>query len=128
MAQPKTCARADFEAVVEDAAGALRDLNLQNKPAFQDKLRLLKDKRGWGHDEFMTKAAPLVQDDKIAEYDQRSGDLLGRITAMGQEGSSAKAPDCATLAELRGHMKALIEAQLAKWSYMFGKLDDELTR
>ncbi len=41
------CKRADFEAVVDEAAAVLRDLNLKNKPAFQDKLRQLKDKRGW---------------------------------------------------------------------------------
>src|SRR5262249_2825321 len=33
------CARADFEAVVDDAAAALRDLNQKNKPDFQEKLR-----------------------------------------------------------------------------------------
>lgn len=129
VAQPKACVRADFEAVVDSSAGALRDLNLQNKPAFQDKLRLLREKRGWSHDEFMVKAAPFVQDDRIAGLDQQSSDLLGRITAMGQEGTGgAKAPDCALLEELHGHMKALIEAQQAKWAYMFGKLDAELTK
>src|ERR1700730_8105308 len=47
----KECAKADFEAVVDDAAAALRDLNLKNKPNFQEKLRQLKDKRGWSHDQ-----------------------------------------------------------------------------
>ena len=72
------CAKADFEAVVDDAAGALRDLNLQNKPAFQEKLRQLKDKRGWSHDAFLKEAAPFVRDDKIAVYDQEFGAAADR--------------------------------------------------
>lgn len=128
LAQPASCAKADFEAVVDESAGALRDLNQTNKPNFQEKLRLLKDKRGWSHDQFLKAAAPFVQDDKIREYEQSSNDLLDKITAMGQEGSTAKAPDCKLLAELHGHMKSLVETQQAKWAYMFGKLDAELSK
>jgi hypothetical protein len=122
------CQRGDFEAVVDESASALRELNQTNKPAFQDKLRLLREKKKWTHDQFLTEAAPFVQDDRIADYDMRSNDLLAKITAMGQEGSVAKAPDCGVLAELHGHMKALVDVQSAKWSYMFGKIDDALTR
>ena len=123
-----TCQRADFEAVVDDAAAALRDLNQKNRPTFQDKLRALKDKRGWSHDEFMSRAAPLVADEKISEYDQASTDLLSEISTMGQEGADASTPDCALLADLRGRMSRLVETQTAKWAYMFGKLDTELTK
>ncbi len=125
-AQAQTCTRADFEAVVDDAAGALRELNQTNKPTFQDKLRQLKDKRAWSHEQFLKEAAPYVQDDAIGDFDRRSADLLNRITSMGQEGSTAKAPDCALLFELRGHMKSLVDVQQAKWTYMFGKIDKEL--
>ncbi len=124
----QACQRADFEAVVDDAAAALRDLNLKNRPTFQDKLRTLKDKRAWSHDEFMKQAAPFVADDKIAEYDQASTDLLTAISTMGQEGADAATPDCALLAELRARMARLVETQTAKWTYMFGKLDAELAK
>ncbi len=127
-APPQNCARADFEAVVDEAAGSLRDLNQSNKPSFQEKLRLLKDKRAWSHEQFLKAAAPFVQDDKIREFERSSNDLLDKITAMGQEGSTAKAPDCKLLAELHDNMKALVDAQQAKWSYMFAKLDAELSK
>ena len=45
---------------------------------------------------------------------------------MGQEGSSAKVPDCALLAELKAEMTVLVETQTAKWAYMFSKLDKAL--
>jgi len=125
---PQDCTKAEFEAVVDDAAAALRDLNLKNKPAFQEKLRQLKDKRGWSHDEFLKQATPFVRDDKIAVFDQDSERLLSDISSQGQEGAEAKTPDCALLLELRARMKVLVETQSAKWSYMFQKLDAALAQ
>ena len=124
----KECAKADFEAVVDDAAAALRDLNLKNKPDFQEKLRQLKDKRGWSHDRFMTEAAPYVRDAKIAVFDQESEQLLNDISSLGQEGADAKTPDCALLHELRARMKVLVDTQQAKWTYMFEKLNAALAQ
>jgi len=125
LAQAPQCSKGDFEGVVDEAAGALRALNQQNTPPFQGKLRQLKDKRGWSHDQFLKEAAPLVRDDTIAGFDQKSEDFLLRITTGGQTGAS-EAPDCALLAELRATMKRLVETQQAKWAYMFAKIDKEL--
>jgi hypothetical protein len=125
-AQERACARGEFEAVVEEAAAGLRDLNTKNKPTFQDKLRQLKTKRGWDNDQFLKEAAPFVRDDKIAEFDVKSDELLTAIASMGEEGANAKAPDCALLLELRARMKVLVETQNKKWTYMFEKLESEL--
>ncbi len=122
------CQRTEFEAVVDDAAAALRDLNMKNKPDFQEKLRQLKDKRGWSHDEFLKEAAPFVRDDKIAVFDQQSEQLLNDISSLGQEGAEAKTPDCALLHELRARMKVLVDTQAAKWGYMFEKLNAALAQ
>jgi len=122
------CQRADFEAVVDDAAAALRELNLKNKPDFQEKLRQLKEKRGWTHDQFLTAAAPFVRDDKIAVFDQQSDQLLNDISSLGQEGADAKTPDCALLHELRARMQVLVDTQTAKWTYMFEKLNAALAQ
>jgi hypothetical protein len=124
----QTCTRADFEAAVGEAAQALRDLNQVNKPTFQAKLRQLKTKRGWNHDQFMTEAAPIVQDQRIAAYDDQSSAFLARIEQLGAEGTSASAPDCSRLAEVRQSMKSLVEVQKAKWSYMFERVGAELAR
>lgn len=123
---PASCAKADFELVVEQAAGVLRDLNFKNKPMFQEKLRSLKDKRGWTHDEFMKQAAPFVRDEKIAAFDNSTNELLSAIATMGQEGANAATPDCALLLELRARMTVLVDTQTSKWSYMFEKIDTEL--
>ena len=120
------CARGDFEAVVDEAAMALRALNAQNKPTFQEKLRALKDKRGWSHEAFLQEAAPFVRDEKIAVYDQTSQELLAEIAVLGQEGSEAQTPDCALLDSLRERMSRLVGAQREKWDYMFAKIDTAL--
>ncbi len=117
------CNKQEFEGVVENAAVSLRDLNARNAPGFQDKLRLLRERRKWGAEEFMEKAAPFVQDERIAGYDQRSTDLLSKINSMGEAGAAASAPDCRLLDELRGTMKALIDTQIEKWAYMFAKIE-----
>jgi hypothetical protein len=122
------CAKADFEAVVEEAAGALRDLNAKNKPIFQEKLRELKTRKAWTQDQFLQEAAPFVRDDKIEAYDQTTEELLSMIAVMGQEGPSAEKPDCTLLPELRAHMTVLIETQAEKWSYMFTKIASELAK
>ena len=125
-AEPQACAKTEFEAVVEEAAGGLRELNARNKPSFQEKLTKLKDKRGWDHQQFLQEAAPFVRDDKIADFDQKSDELLSAISMMGDEGAAAKAPDCALLLELRARMKLLVQTQSEKWTYMFDKIDGEL--
>ncbi len=71
----------------------------------------------------MDKAAPFVQDERIAAYDQRSNDLLTKINTMGEAGASSGTPDCKLLDELRGTMTSLIDTQIEKWAYMFAKIE-----
>jgi len=127
-AAPATCAKAEFESAVDHAAEALRDLNNKNRPAFQSKLRALKDKRGWNDNQFLKEAEPYVKDEQITDYDSKTNELLASISSMGQEGANAPEPNCTVLGELRGLMQVLIDTQTTKWSYMFQKLDAELTK
>jgi hypothetical protein len=125
-AQALQCAKSDFEAVVDEAAGALRELASRNTPQFQAKLRQLKTKRGWSDDQLLKEAEPLVRDEKIAGFDQKSQDYLDRITSGGQTASTGASPDCKLVAELRAVMGSLVETQKAKWAYMFERIEGEL--
>ena len=128
LAQGAACKKADFEAVVDEAAAALRALNLQNTPQFQARLRQLKDKRGWSHEQFLAGAAPFVRDDAIAGYDQKSEDFLASITSAGQSQATAASLNCGLLSGLRVSLASLVETQKAKWAYMFDKIDGELRK
>jgi hypothetical protein len=121
------CGKADFEAVVNDAGAALRDLTQQNLPVLQGKLRQLKDKRSWSNDDFLKQADPLVRDETVAGFDKKSEELVARITGGGGQAETASAaPDCTLLTSLKGDLKLLVETQQAKWTHMLGKVDAEL--
>ncbi len=125
-AAPAACTKADFETVVDQSAAALRDLNIQNRPRFQEKLRALRTKKAWSEDQFLKEAVPYVKDDEIDAYDRRTTELLNRIASMGDEGTASATPDCGLYQVLRGHMNQLVETQNAKWAYMFRKIDAAL--
>ncbi len=123
------CAKVDFEAVVNAAGAALRDLNQQNTPLFQAKLRQLKDKRNWTNDQFLQQAEPLVRDETITGYDKKSEELVARITGgSGQAETEPAAPNCARLTGLQADLKLLMETQQAKWTHMFARIEQELAK
>lgn len=124
-AHTAACTRDDFATVVEQAGDTLRTLNAENTPNFQTKLRTLKERRKWNHDQFMKEAAPFVQDDQIRGFDEQTATLLNKIQGLG-EGGGGREPDCALLEILRQHMQALIETTQSKWAYMNGKIDKAL--
>ena len=128
VAQDPACKREAFEEAVDLSAAALRDLTGLNRPVFQIRLRELKDKRGWDHNQFLREAAPIVQDTRTDAFDKESANLLEEIARMGAEGSAAAPPDCEALARLKSHMEALVDAQRGKWAYLIGKVEQELGR
>jgi hypothetical protein len=128
LSQGAACAKEDFEAVVNAAGAALRDLAQQNTPVFQAKLRQLKDKRSWSNDEFIKQAEPLVRDERIADFDKKSEELVARITGGGGRSDAEPAPDCSVLTGLQADLKRLVETQQAKWTHMLAKVEQELAK
>src|SRR5215510_6352936 len=115
LSQAAACAVADFQAVVNAAGVALRDLAQQNKSVFQAKLNQLKDKRSWSNDEFKKQAEPLVRDETTTSFDKKSEELLARITGGSKAEAEPAAPNCALLTGLQADLKLLVETQQAKW-------------
>jgi hypothetical protein len=120
-----TCTRDDFAAVVDEAGDLLRRMTSENTPRFQGELRLLKEQRGWSEEEFLEAARPLVQNERIAAYDDIANGFLANINRLGTGGDSKTPPDCRLLIELRGHLFGLVETMKAKWAYMFARLRSE---
>ena len=127
-ASAQACTRQQFEAVVDRAGSALRQINGANKPAFQAKLRVLREKRQWSDAEFRANAVPFVQDEKITELDDRIRNRLIEITTLGGEDETDAAPDCDLLARLTAALDDLVASLEEKWAHMFAKLDAELAR
>ena len=120
------CAKTDFEAVVNEAGAALRDLNQQNTPLFPGQAAPAQGQAQLEQRPVPEGGGALRARRGIVGYDQKSEELLTRITGGGQVGGGP-APDC-TLSGLGGALKVLVETQKAKWTYMFAKLDKELAK
>jgi predicted dithiol-disulfide oxidoreductase (DUF899 family) len=111
------CPREAFEAVVDEASSVLVGMTQKNTPAFQARLRALKDKKGWNQDQFLKEGAAFVKDAAISGFDDQSQQLLIRINSQNTETA-----DCRLLGELKTAMTALVDTQNAKWTYMFDKV------
>jgi hypothetical protein len=123
VTQAQACTRADFEDVVDRASSTLVELAQANTPTFQERLRRLKDKRGWSQEQFVREGAPFVRDDVIQKYDETAQALLLKINAETGVGAN-----CDLLTELRRALAALVETQTAKWAYMFDKIERALAQ
>lgn len=119
------CTREDFAKAVNSAGAALRQLNAENAPRLQAKMRQLKSKMGWPDAGFEEKAFQLLQDERIAALDAEANDRLARIDALGTIGPSAE-PDCAKLQELQAVSLELQVTVKTKASYMLARLDQML--
>mgnify|MGYP000989481508 CR=1 FL=1 len=123
VARADSCQRADFEAVVDEASNTLLTMTQSNMPKFQGRLRDLKAKRSWSNEQFIKEGATFVRDERIAAYDEQSEQLLLKINTQGGDGA-----DCKVLDGLKAAMGTLVEAQQAKWKYMFDKIETELQK
>jgi vacuolar-type H+-ATPase subunit I/STV1 len=125
-AQTKQCPKEDFEAVVDQAAARLHEINQKSTAEFQTKLRALKQKRAWSNEAFLKAAAGYVRDETIVGFEEKTEDLLARLNASGTVQSASA--DCRTLDDLKKTMSDLVETQREKWKYMFAKLDADLAK
>ena len=128
QAAPAVCARAEFEAVVDDAGTVLREMTQKNSATFQAKLRALKVKRNWTQDQFVAEGTRFVQNEKIASLDETSARLLDAINRSDGANGSEPHDDCAHLTTMKADLTALVAVQNEKWSYMFATIDAELTK
>ena len=120
-AQAATCTADDFAAAVDKSGAALRAFNAEALPKLQDKLKQLKDKRGWDEE----KALGNVRDDRTTKLDAEAEDLILKIDTLGRPPEKGP-PDCSKLAELEAAGLELLAAMKAKSTYTLSKLDAEL--
>ena len=120
-AQAATCAADDFAAAVDKSGAALRAFNAEALPKLQDKLKQLKDKKGWDEE----KSLGTVRDARTTKLDADAEDLILKIDTLGRPPEKGP-PDCSKLAELEAAGLELLAAMKAKSTYTLSKLDAEL--
>ena len=119
------CSSADFGAVVDQTAQALRDLNINGAKRFQAKLQSLRQKHGLSEDEIQTRAAAL-QDDKMSEFNREIDTLVNQMDVLSQTPNDKIT--CAKLDELKRVRDQLLTIMALKSGYMLAKADAELDK
>ena len=119
------CTSADFGAVVDQTAQALRDLNINGAKRFQAKLQSLRQKHGLSEDEIQTRAAAL-QDDKMSEFNREIDTLVNQMDVLSQTPNDKIT--CAKLDELKRVRDQLLTIMALKSGYMLAKADAELDK
>ena len=116
------CTPNDFAAAVDSSGAALRTFNAEALPKLKNKLRQLKDTKGWPDAGYEEKALQSVRDKRTADYDAKAEDLIVKIDLLGRP-PSEQAPDCSKLAELNAAGLELLAVMKAKSAYTLTKLD-----
>ena len=75
-----TCTAEDFAAAVDKSGAQLRAFNAEALPKLQDKLKQLKEKKGWDEE----KALDSVRDDRTTKLDAEAEDLIVKIDMLGR--------------------------------------------
>ncbi len=124
VAQAAACTADDFAAAVDKSGAQLRAFNAEALPKLRDKLRELKDAKGWG-DDYEEKGLDSVRDARAEKFDADAEALITKIDTLGRPPTD-KQPDCAKLSELQAAGLKLLALMKAKSAYMISKIDAEI--
>jgi hypothetical protein len=116
-----TCKADDFAAAVDKSGAQLRAFNAEALPKLQDKLKQLKEKKGWDEQ----KALDSARDDRTSKLDAEAEDLIVKIDTLGRPPEQGS-PDCSKLAELEAAGIELLAVMRAKSTYTLAKLDAQI--
>ncbi len=119
-ASAATCTAEDFAAAVDKSGAQLRAFNAEALPKLQDKLKQLKEKKGWDEE----KSLDSVRDDRTTKLDAEAEDLIVKIDMLGRPPEKGT-PDCSKLAELEAAGIELLAVMKAKSTYTLAKLETQ---
>jgi hypothetical protein len=119
-----TCTADDFAEAVDKSGSQLRAFNAEALPKLRDKLKELKDAKGWG-DDYEEKGLDSVRDTRAEKFDAGAEELITKIDTLGRPPTD-KQPDCAQLAELQAAGLELLALMKAKSAYTISRIDAEI--
>jgi hypothetical protein len=122
-----SCTAEDFAAAVDRSGVALRAFNAEAMPRLRDKLKELKEKKGWDDLDYEERGLGEVRDAHSAELDADAEDLITKIDTLGRP-DPGRPPDCAKLTALDAAGLELLAVMKAKSNYTISKLDTEIAQ
>ncbi len=114
------CTAADFGAVVDQTAAALRDLNVDGAKRFQAKLASLRDRTDLTQEQIEVRVASL-QDEKIEEFNREIELFVGEMDVLSRTPNDQVT--CAKLDELKRVRDRLLTVMGQKSGYMLARAD-----
>jgi hypothetical protein len=118
IAHAAACTHEQFAAAVDKSGAQLRAFNSEALPKLQDKLKQLKEKKGWDEE----KSLGAARDARTEKLDEDAETLIVKIDTLGRPPEKGE-PDCSKLAELEAAGLELLAVMKAKSSYTLGRLD-----
>jgi hypothetical protein len=122
-AQAQNCTSADFGAVVDQTAQALRDLNGAGSKRYLSKVAALKEKHGLSQSDVEARTTGL-HDDKIDAFNREIESLVAQMDVLSQT-PGAKIT-CDKLDELKRVRDRLLTVMGQKSGYMLARVEAEL--
>jgi hypothetical protein len=122
LALAAACTADDFAAAVDKSGAQLRAFNAEALPRLRDKLRELKDAKGWDAADYEEKGLDSIRDARSAKLDADAEEQITKIDTLGRPPTD-KQPDCSKLAELEAAGSQLLALMRAKSAYTISKLD-----
>lgn len=119
------CTAQDFARAVDQSGAQIRAFTLEAQPKLQEKMRRFKDVQKLSEDDYQEAAIDAVQDDKLAEFDQTSSNLLLKVDTLGRV-ADGSAPDCSKLDEINATSRMLLSVMKAKSDYILLRLDAKI--
>ena len=78
------CTPEDFAAAVDRSGSALRAFNEEALPKLQEKLKQLKERRGWSDAEYEEKGLGNLRDARSSQFDTDAEELIVKIDTLGR--------------------------------------------
>lgn len=119
------CTAEQLAEAIDQAGANLRRITQELQPRIDQRLRLLKSKRGWSDAEFEERGYAEIADQRTASLEQQANELLARVDTLGVLTAGAT-PECGRLQELSAASLELQATVRAKGQYTITRLDAAL--
>ena len=116
---PPRARPSDFAAAVDKSGAQLRAFNAEALPKLQDKLKQLKDKKGWDEEKALDACATTARPSSTRK--PRTSSSRSTCSAARPRRAS---PDCASSPSSKPPGIELLAVMKAKSTYTLAKLDD----
>jgi hypothetical protein len=118
----QSCTQDDFAAAVDRSGAALRAFNGEALPKLRDKLKELKDAKGWTDPDYEEKGLSEIRDRRSTQFDAQAEDLILKIDTLGRPATDGPL-DCSKLSELDAAGIELLAVMKAKSAYTLSRID-----